>query len=584
MSRRSRLLAASTTLFLIGGVAWWTLGPDEPQLRQVFPGEQLTYDLTYAGLSSVRLPDGSQMTAELSIAGDLELSGRTQEDDTTVLTARFVDVDDAWLRIGGRELRPELMGQSVTVALDGTGALTTLYFSPDTPVLTQQVMQSILLDLQVVDGGGSTWSADTRDTNGELDALWVREDNVLERVQARYSSFTGFPDDLLTGHAVEAGLRASLTGDGLVSELTGETHLWMEDRADIRSTLRSRLVRRETHTAPDATEERARLTRLDARTPDAVPGRELAEHNALVGRVGGLTRDLLFERLARGVPESDHSFAWQATGLLRLHPELADELAQLHASGSLGVDSENLLVDLLANAGNPASQRALCDIVARPDVQASDRFGRTVQSIVLTPEPTAETTRFLMDQAASLTGPNARLARNAAAITASRIAESGDPSLARALGAETVAQLTRTDDPRTQAELLLVVGNLRQADHIDVVLTFTDAEEPRVRASAARALRDLDAPDARAELIRLTEDDDSYVQVQALRSLDATTMTDADYTDLAERIANGAVRDGAEEWLLRLAEADPRGRQLLTAMLERGVESDVLRNRMAAAL
>ena len=584
MSRRLPIYAVSALLLAgVGATLWLASTPDAPvSPRLPGSGETLTYDLAYTGTSEVTLPDGSPMHATIDIHADLALTGGTHLGETTLVTARFVDVDQAELELAGRLAMPELGTHPVTVAYDDTGAVVSFFFEPGTPVLTRQVMQSVLLDLQVVTS--SEHPVAQRDTNGVLDASWSQTADGLSRTADAYTTFTGFPDAYLDHQSVSAPLVVTLEDDGTVAGMTGETHLVLPGRANIRTILRTTLIDRTTDSASDRMTTEAALARLEAHAPDAVPGRALAEHNALKGRVGDLTGDRMVERLLEGIPDTDARFAWQATGLLELHPELADRLADLHASGALTDASADMVVDLLANAGTAASQRALCDILARPDVQSSAAYGRTVQAVVLTPEPTAETARFLAEQARGQAGGQARLTRNAAAIAASRLAKAGDPSIARALGAETVDLLTHTDDPQSQSELLLALGNLGGDDHVDVVLDYTEADEARVRAAAARALRDLDDGDARAELIRLTDDSDSYVQAQALRSLDPDTMSDGDFDELAARIEGGAVRDGAEEWLLKLAENDARGTILVEAILARGVESDTLRGRFQAAL
>ena len=549
-------------------------------------GTALLYDIDYTGDSTITLPDGSPMRAAIDLSGTLEVRGLGPLDaDSALVEATFRSLDRGRLTIGAQSTPAELVDQPVRLSVHDDGHVEQLYFTPGTPVLTRQLMQSLLLDTQVLTGEGTAWTAAQQDTSGTLLGQWSRDDGgrTLHRAEAAtYTDLTSFPRSLLDGHTAQAALTATLSPDGTLATLSGTTHLVLPGRADIQTTVRQTLRSRRTFEPSEGTDA---LAGLEAQAPDVAPGAELAAENALRSRVGDMTAARALALLREGSAIANADFAWQVTGLLRLDPALAALLAELHASGGLSPDSENLIVDLLAGASTPETMAALRSILARPAVQAGSGYGRTVQALVLAPRPDAEMVAFLSALGEQQVGtPQGRLTRNAAAIVASRLAEQGDDSHVRHLAAETAADLRDAATPQERAELLLVMGNLGQEEYLRDVLPFATDPDAEVRAATARALRNLDSDEARAELLALTTDEDSYVQTQALRSLDPAQMQDEDFGFLLDQIAAGTVGTGSEEWFIQLAQQDARGEALLQALLDQGVESNTLRGQIQAAL
>ncbi|MEL6342226.1 MAG: HEAT repeat domain-containing protein [Myxococcota bacterium] len=591
MNARRTALAAGTLTLLAGGLMWLSGSPAESLWSSgVLPDAgldedvRLEYTLRYTGNSTVHIPGGA-LTSTIAIDGRLAIEHvRPIDADSTMLAAEMIALDAAQLQIGEQALRPDLLGARTMMAVHDSGRIEALYFPADAPVLTRQLMQAVLLDLQVIRDDAQTYEVEQDDNNGVLMGAWERTGaRALTRHPARYVSLRGFGSS--ARQSTTGALTVSLHPDGYVETLDATQTLTLTDdgaplatiQGEIHQSL-SRVSRRSGGRQANPLADAG----WDAQAPDAEPGRELAAQNALRDRVGTMSWAQMEDLLRSGAVADIEELMWRGTGLLEQNPALAARLGQLH--DELAGLGRELAVDLLANADCPDCQAALRDLLARPVNQAAPDFGRAVQAVVMMPSPEAETVDFLRKLSAQHEGQRRRIVQNAAALTARRLAAQGDDGPARTLGAELADEIKRTEDPDARAELLIGLGNLGLEEHVGVALESALDDDPGVRSAAARALRDIPTAEATDGLIGLATDPDPIVQAQAARSMVGRDFSTDDVTTLADEIALGAVGEDADEYILRIARDHRDGDLLLQAMLERGVESDQIRGLIEAAL
>jgi hypothetical protein len=218
-----------------------------------------------------------------------------------------------------------------------------------------------------------------------------------------------------------------------------------------------------------------------------------------LGGAAGLTAEGLLEGLERfaadpraeGLP----AFVAQASGLLRLHPELCQALAAQVLSPSGPVRTRHFALELLAAAGSPEAQAAMRQVLeATGDARGAQRLS-------LLQRPTAETVRFVEAWWRSAAGPDRAPLALTLGATAGLLAHGGEAGAAApaldALAAA-LASAQAPDDRRTQ---LLALGNAGAEAAVPAVLAHAADADPAVREAALEALRKTLTPAARAAMI-----------------------------------------------------------------------------------
>jgi hypothetical protein len=283
-----------------------------------------------------------------------------------------------------------------------------------------------------------------------------------------------------------------------------------------------------------------------------------AQENAWALRAAGLTFEQLMADLelhgAGGRMPQHDKWLWRATGLLRLHPERAQELAEFCLRQGTPDAARALAVDLLVNVGHAHAQSALRAVLTSAELRQAPAFGGLLQrtGLLASPEPaTVGTVLGLFREPASAAE------RRAVSATLGAMAQrsAGSPEHRAAASAAVDALLealpaAEGDDARA---LVTGLGNAAPPAGLEPLLAASMAPEPGLRAASARALRSYTDESSGVRLAELMGDTAPAVQQAALSALrERERMSPAALRVLAALVASGAVADDSAPGLIRL--------------------------------
>ncbi|MEZ4246746.1 MAG: HEAT repeat domain-containing protein [Polyangiales bacterium] len=198
---------------------------------------------------------------------------------------------------------------------------------------------------------------------------------------------------------------------------------------------------------------------------------------------------------------------------MQLDPEAAAALAEACISGRLRGRTRELALELLANVGDEAAQRALREVLAHPSVIAADDYPSMLQRTLLLREPDADTVALLAERAETGTPEAARSAYVALGAAAGRANE------VDRYGARLVDAFTRAQDPLDRRALVVGLGNTRAASARTTLIGAATDPDPALRVAAAHALGRVGGEASGDALAALLLDDDDAVRNAAVRAM-----------------------------------------------------------------
>ncbi len=598
MTRRRAPLATGLAVALaVAALGLWELASAEPAAAAApvdlrWPrGLALRFELRLAGHTEVPAPAGPGTLGGRMRCGGV-LAVRRLDGDEPRLSLRLERFDEAEMTLLGQPamqdldaLREALVGPEAVVTLHPGGDVRGLAFTPGAHHLFQSLVMVVLGELQWAEREGDAWTLVETTPRGVAEAAWARTALGLERRRPRYHRVTGFgPVEAVSAEARAAftftpggplaTLSASETLRGLPPAEAAVSHLELE--------LRQIAVTPEAP-APAPVAAAVRLGEL----PRPADARE----QVLRQRAAGLTAEGLLEGLERfaAAPRAEGlpAFVAQASGLLRLHPELCQALAAQVLSPSGPVRTRHFALELLAAAGSPEAQAAMRQVLeATGDARGAQRLS-------LLQRPTAETVRFVEAWWRSAAGPDRAPLALTLGATAGLLAHGGEAGAAApaldALAAA-LASAQAPDDRRTQ---LLALGNAGAEAAVPAVLAHAADADPAVREAALEALRKTLTPAARAALQAALADPSDLVARRAVAVFAGAVTTVDDRRALMTAVRGGTLRldalplvlDALEPhlrddatvrpflaWLAGAPEVDPSVRRRLSGLLEQDVD------------
>lgn len=275
----------------------------------------------------------------------------------------------------------------------------------------------------------------------------------------------------------------------------------------------------------------------------------------LIKRVAGLTWEQMHDALIKhdltGVMPEHERWLWRASGLLKLHPELAPRLAELALDERMALPGKLLIMDLLANVGHAQAQAALLTVLDDPRVYGEPVYAALAQRALLLTSPQVETAQAFAKQLRH--APNSSTLATAASILGASIARV-DPASRPELIDALMAPCATACDVDTRADLLVGLGNAGAAETTALVQEqLRSSEVPEQRARALMALRRVDTKEARALLLDALAHPGTAPE--ALTTLSHHELDDHEANRLLERLQETNLPATAHHALLQMLRA-----------------------------
>jgi hypothetical protein len=301
-----------------------------------------------------------------------------------------------------------------------------------------------------------------------------------------------------------------------------------------------------------------RLATLDPHGPWESPVDPDADRRAVEARLEGLTGPIMLAHVralaALGPKAPDQlKFFNQATGLVKLHPELAAQLADLVNAPGMTYEGRAMALDILTSAGNSVAQGELVRALRDSRTRGLPEYVQLYQRVGLVTAPGEETVAFARDTFERLhaTPPKDQDAddlRTASVYTLGSVAghlyTMRRADAAAKLGDRIVQAMDRGDGASKEA-YITALGNAGLPAQQPRLLALSDDGDVEVRVSAINALRKYDTTDVRNRMLSLltgrvgkSPHVDRRTQDEALRVLQSLTPTRADVQRLAAAIVS----------------------------------------------
>lgn len=469
--------------------------------------EPARYTLVYRSEQALARA-GAQLAGRLDLDLDVELRPRGEHVGLAVVTCRRFE----WQALGSPVIAgdpcPTLLDTESLAIAEDDGALREVRTDPALDEALAHLHLGLWQELAFTRRDDDRYAAIERTPRGLAHAELTRSESpeglVFERRRHRYEAT---PSGIRAPGELVRGQSTLTLRDGSIAQLEVDERLEGDGHVEVHLAL-SRLG----DAPPPPPLE---LARLIARRPDDVdPDRDA---RLLERRAAGLTIADLTEQLARfgdagRVPDHER-FLWRATGLLRLHPELAFALEPLFLDGDASSSRRGLVLDLLVHARTAESQQALRRLLASETAHDDPRHALHVQRLALLEAPDAATVSFATDRFEQATTV---VDRFAAAYTYAGVArQSGDAVVAREAARALGAELERAEDPTERLHWLRALGATAAPEARAAIVRHVSDSSPNVRVAAVDALAR--QPGDGSELRGALSDGHEAVQREALR-------------------------------------------------------------------
>lgn len=507
----------------------------EASLERFGPGAYLRYHLESRSLTDGLGDERTKaQSIELVLDSELELNVLAVRGDERALALnfrapRFEQSLGGQASEGAAAAFAAVLASRVEVRVNRTGEVLGYRFAPEIDARSRNFVRALIATLQprVVEPLTGEWRVEGEDANGRSIATYRLIEASERRVQleriarepVRPEGWT-MPLPTITGGARFTFLRELGFVESL--ELDETSHIDAPDmgwKLDVRQTAKLRLVGARqgeageydweapwSSAASDADRELQSAEAYEAQLRAALEGKSLADLLAMLRDIlasGGATDPRMIE--AREL----------LAALLRLHPELLEEVAQLLLDGKLAPDLAGELIGCLGRCGTEQAQallaRWIADEATRDDLRSGSLF-----ALVSTQTPGAAAIDAV---SSAMTNSSGEFASAAALMLGVLSNRSGG-----ALGERALDSLRDwEDEARDRGELLAwlaALGNSGSPQIVALVRPYLTDEDELVRDSAVDALRlvaTLEAIELTAE--RSREDDSVRVRASAASGL-----------------------------------------------------------------
>jgi hypothetical protein len=536
-------------------------------------GLKLDVSGTFAPAGSDQANGQAPLAALLALEADLALRsyGRLDGEGDFVLGVRLASVTRIDWTLGTQPVLPDdgrsLVGPELVLVAASEGEFRGLHVSSDDYYLLINLCRQILAPLQVVvSSGHSSWTRrQTNPTGNFLAAYEVSADgssslSLLWR-PVRYIRLAAGPVLGNAGSAVTGEYSVILDRAGHLERVGGKEELSVT-RADGEQALRqvTRIQARlqsvtRVEPGPQAAKRLAGLvsTGLGDTSTSEDAARRLLEQQA-----GGLTIERLMQDLRIHGPAPKFPdlgrWMWQATGLLRLHPELCRDLKEVFKAPQMNHQGRARVLDLLAATGTREAQAVMRELLDTPEARGTVRYELLLQRFSLVERPTAETMAYLRAKVERGDGAYVQAAAHSlGSAIGNRLRTEGEPVDERS-AALLRKGLAAARSARERVDWLRTLGNAGLTEDVSLMSGYAKDGDRGVRAAVADALRKTQTPAAEKTLLELVADVDSGVRDRALHTLTSYTLT-ADHLDaLRQQVESGRLEPDNFAMLMTLLE------------------------------
>ena len=493
------------------------------------------YDVGWQTSSTLATPATGPASATVDFDGRVEIFDAGREGERRLVGLRVASSRRAQATALGKDLfasdddqRRQLEGKVVVLALDASGSVEHVYVPGDATDLAKNLLQPLALHFAVTLPPPDAGAAIATEQGDFGPIVWstTRHEGGLRRASRESGSVAESEVTFVSG--VPSRIATTVT----VAPRAGE-HGTTTARATFTA---SRVGDGE----PGA--RRVDLAAFDRHAPDERPT-AIDERAANLALANGMTPDDVASMVVaygggRRPPKGDVT---RATALLLATPELGDALGKLFANDAIGEHGRELVIDLLASAGDARSQAHMRALLGSSRIQKErDELERLVQRFALVAAPVAESIAFVHDEWVKARRAGERRMRQATTYTLGSMAGHAhamrQDDLAVPVLNELLAVLRKTKDEDEERGLVAALGNAGMRDALPPILARAAATDERTRAQVATALRKFDSADARTKLIDLLGDADGQVALGAVRSLDVQRLGRPELELLAERV------------------------------------------------
>jgi HEAT repeat protein len=462
----------------------------------------------------------------------------------------------------------------IEIAVDERGLIREVRENPRAPAQARAMLKAIAAYGQFAQyGRGKAWTSRESDATGTYDATYTRiGTGQYERRKQTYATIDHTTAELAKDSKLEVSAsnhRFAFAPDGHLESLAVDETLAASGQfvsgLSTRTTVALRYVRDEPARALDLAHPLELVAHdTPAGNTDFSPE---ADAHRLAGRGFGDIVGVLDDLPSAGERDENEQraarMAFIALGAcMRLDDQcVAEAMQQIRAESP----HSRTLWDALAQAGTPAAQAALRELIDTPRFDLSERRTQMI-GLSMVNSPTAETIAFLHERFADRDqGVQARYGVGSAVYHL----KDRRPEDAEAAFRILVAELGNETEVAHKAALLIAIGNAGYPAALPVVTPYLRAPESVLRRAAARGLRLLTGDHVDKLLADLALDDDSEgVRLSAVEVLGTRAPTSAVVSTLvtvADEDGSDTVRRRAEQALNELSARHPAVAQALAA-------------------
>jgi len=476
---------------------------------------------------------------DVALAGHFTLEGRSapRGDGAAELLMRFEGLSQHRFNLQGQSLLPDaetvqaqLLGEAALVKMSARGEVQEISFGEQAHPMFERLVQLVLsesqLSLEPVD---RTWQREERGLHGHaLTDYDLRSKDaqraVVQKRRTSYQELQALPlhEGELRQQLVYQ-LSAQISRQGMLESLRGEERLTASSGGRDLLALHSSLTIKHVGSAPGGQATASAFSKR--RALGEIGLSEEVERKELRERAEGLTREQMkadLERFGFGAQMPDHNkWLWRSAALIRLEPELVDDLVEFFQSKKIRHEGRALALDLLVGAQTYRAQQGILTALHTPAALQDDRYPLLFQRINLLTHPSPETIAFLEQTQVRGKGMQPALATNALGSAAGHLVRAGELERGQAIGNRLLAQLREQRSPEDQALYLTALGNAALPNHAEVLRGYASVPSSKVRWQTAASLRKFKDDASRATLLELVADPVERVQIRALESLHA---------------------------------------------------------------
>ena len=564
--------------------------------------KRFTYALSWTAKTGGEVAPGQDgktnqsLSMESTAAGEIALERAGGSRSRAQVALSWTRLDKVSFGMQGQQaagdlsqLSAALVGQTAFLEIDDRGRIGEISFPPEMSPSIRQILRSLALELRYTlpEVEANDWDAVERDSLGELSVRYRMGQKDLAREPIAYQLLDAVSGALAGKQELRGGAVISLDAANLpvsIEEATSAVYTKPTGTAPAVQSTWTFLLHRTGEGAARAglaaAVVRARAQPLAAQVED--PDRE---HRRDLRLAEGMSLDrlaLTFDRFENGTKVA-HDFLMKAAAWLRVHPEDLPSMTAKFMTKDLTVKGRGLILDVLAETGNPGAQQTMRDALSSDAARARPQdFSILVQRFTFVIAPERGSIDFLQRELdAAKLASNVTAAQGTAVALGSavrRLDGQNEHALAQQVNERLRQDLRQAGSPELRGALVAALGNAGRAEDVPDLIAVAGDDDVRVRSQVASALRTVDSKEARTGLFSLAVDQSAMVASTAFGSLQKQSLEDDDWQQLAGLARDGRTPSGSDSALVELVRTKGRarteGREILTQLLKRNTSPD----------